>query len=80
MSSPLIYFVILRRSLNPSARDDSANLCTSNSLLALFAAATPQYQDAVTALATMCNLVYNSFIESVEGKGFEGQVDAFQMH
>jgi len=42
--------------------------------VSLFAAAGPQYTQALTQVVSQANSVYSSFMKSEEGRGFSGQV------
>jgi len=42
--------------------------------LGLFSTCSPEYQDHVNSVVAKANLVYMDFLQSVEGKGFNGQV------
>nr|XP_026694786.1 membrane-associated phosphatidylinositol transfer protein 2 isoform X1 [Ciona intestinalis] len=66
----------LLQSLNPSSHDNNiSNKHTiSSSLLSLFGTSTPRYKEIIRLLSCSCNFVYNNFILSQEGKGFNGQV------
>ncbi|XP_068512229.1 membrane-associated phosphatidylinositol transfer protein 3 isoform X3 [Anas acuta] len=64
--------------LNPYSYDES---CLSSSedhiplaALPLLAVSSPQYQDAVAMVITRANQVYNEFLKSADGVGFNGQV------
>ncbi|NXD78509.1 PITM3 protein, partial [Halcyon senegalensis] len=64
--------------LNPYSYDES---CLSSSedhiplaALPLLAVSSPQYQDAVAMVITKANQVYNEFLKSTDGAGFNGQV------
>ncbi|XP_035198676.1 membrane-associated phosphatidylinositol transfer protein 3 isoform X2 [Oxyura jamaicensis] len=64
--------------LNPYSYDES---CLSSSedhiplaALPLLAVSSPQYQDAVAMVITRANQVYNEFLKSTDGVGFNGQV------
>ncbi|XP_069730307.1 membrane-associated phosphatidylinositol transfer protein 3 isoform X3 [Phaenicophaeus curvirostris] len=64
--------------LNPYSYDES---CLSSSedhiplaALPLLAVSSPQYQDAVAMVITRANQVYNEFLKSTDGAGFNGQV------
>ncbi|XP_030041857.1 membrane-associated phosphatidylinositol transfer protein 3 [Microcaecilia unicolor] len=64
--------------LNPYSYDES---CLSSSedhiplaALPLLAISSPQYQDAVAMVISRSNQVYNDFIKSADGTGFNGQV------
>lgn len=68
-------------SLNPYSYDES---CLSSSedhiplaALPLLAVSSPQYQDAVAMVITRANQVYNEFLKSTDGVGFNGQVGLF---
>lgn len=68
-------------SLNPYSYDES---CLSSSedhiplaALPLLAVSSPQYQDAVAMVITRANQVYNEFLKSADGVGFNGQVGLF---
>ncbi|KAF4794185.1 membrane-associated phosphatidylinositol transfer protein 3-like protein [Turdus rufiventris] len=65
-------------SLNPYSYDES---CLSSSedhiplaALPLLAVSSPQYQDAVAMVISRANQVYNEFLKSTDGAGFNGQV------
>uniref|UniRef100_A0A8C2U7V3 Membrane-associated phosphatidylinositol transfer protein 3 n=1 Tax=Coturnix japonica TaxID=93934 RepID=A0A8C2U7V3_COTJA len=65
-------------SLNPYSYDES---CLSSSedhiplaALPLLAVSSPQYQDAVAMVISRANQVYNDFLKSADGVGFNGQV------
>ncbi|XP_014736660.1 PREDICTED: membrane-associated phosphatidylinositol transfer protein 3 isoform X2 [Sturnus vulgaris] len=65
-------------SLNPYSYDES---CLSSSedhiplaALPLLAVSSPQYQDAVAMVISRANQVYNEFLKSADGAGFNGQV------
>ncbi|POI34611.1 hypothetical protein CIB84_001638 [Bambusicola thoracicus] len=65
-------------SLNPYSYDES---CLSSSedhiplaALPLLAVSSPQYQDAVAMVISRANQVYNDFLKSTDGVGFNGQV------
>ncbi|XP_068066915.1 membrane-associated phosphatidylinositol transfer protein 3 isoform X4 [Anomalospiza imberbis] len=65
-------------SLNPYSYDES---CLSSSedhiplaALPLLAVSSPQYQDAVAMVISRANQVYNDFLKSTDGAGFNGQV------
>uniref|UniRef100_A0A8C9FBX9 Membrane-associated phosphatidylinositol transfer protein 3 n=1 Tax=Pavo cristatus TaxID=9049 RepID=A0A8C9FBX9_PAVCR len=64
--------------LNPYSYDES---CLSSSedhiplaALPLLAVSSPQYQDAVAMVISRANQVYNDFLKSTDGVGFNGQV------
>ncbi|XP_072210016.1 membrane-associated phosphatidylinositol transfer protein 3 isoform X4 [Excalfactoria chinensis] len=64
--------------LNPYSYDES---CLSSSedhiplaALPLLAVSSPQYQDAVAMVISRANQVYNDFLKSADGVGFNGQV------
>ncbi|XP_059685513.1 membrane-associated phosphatidylinositol transfer protein 3 [Gavia stellata] len=64
--------------LNPYSYDES---CLSSSedhiplaALPLLAVSSPQYQDAVAMVISRANQVYNEFLKSTDGAGFNGQV------
>ncbi|KAJ1184529.1 hypothetical protein NDU88_001335 [Pleurodeles waltl] len=64
--------------LNPYSYDES---CLSSSedhiplaALPLLAISSPQYQDAVAMVISKANQVYNEFLKSEDGAGFDGQV------
>uniref|UniRef100_A0A8C4KCJ0 Membrane-associated phosphatidylinositol transfer protein 3 n=1 Tax=Dromaius novaehollandiae TaxID=8790 RepID=A0A8C4KCJ0_DRONO len=64
--------------LNPYSYDES---CLSSSedhiplaALPLLAISSPQYQDAVAMVISRANQVYNEFLKSADGAGFNGQV------
>ncbi|XP_050570722.1 membrane-associated phosphatidylinositol transfer protein 3 isoform X1 [Cygnus atratus] len=64
--------------LNPYSYDEN---CLSSSedhiplaALPLLAVSSPQYQDAVAMVITRANQVYNEFLKSTDGVGFNGQV------
>ncbi|XP_064379051.1 membrane-associated phosphatidylinositol transfer protein 3 isoform X11 [Dromaius novaehollandiae] len=64
--------------LNPYSYDES---CLSSSedhiplaALPLLAISSPQYQDAVAMVISRANQVYNEFLKSTDGAGFNGQV------
>ncbi|XP_032304294.1 membrane-associated phosphatidylinositol transfer protein 3 isoform X5 [Coturnix japonica] len=64
-------------SLNPYSYDES---CLSSSedhiplaALPLLAVSSPQYQDAVAMVISRANQVYNDFLKSADGVGFNGQ-------
>ncbi|NXN95341.1 PITM3 protein, partial [Rhinopomastus cyanomelas] len=64
--------------LNPYSYDES---CLSSSedhiplaALPLLAVSSPQYQDAVATVISKANQVYNEFLKSTDGAGFNGQV------
>ncbi|XP_067165538.1 membrane-associated phosphatidylinositol transfer protein 3 isoform X3 [Apteryx mantelli] len=64
--------------LNPYSYDES---CLSSSedhiplaALPLLAISSPQYQDAVAMVISRANQVYNEFLKSPDGAGFNGQV------
>uniref|UniRef100_H2Y8N8 DDHD domain-containing protein n=1 Tax=Ciona savignyi TaxID=51511 RepID=H2Y8N8_CIOSA len=46
----------------------------SSAMLSIFGTSSPKYMDTIRLLACSCNFVYNNFILSSEGKGFNGQV------
>ncbi|XP_075296006.1 membrane-associated phosphatidylinositol transfer protein 3 isoform X5 [Opisthocomus hoazin] len=63
--------------LNPYSYDES---CLSSSedhiplaALPLLAVSSPQYQDAVAMVISRANQVYNEFLKSADGSGFNGQ-------
>ncbi|XP_039938271.1 membrane-associated phosphatidylinositol transfer protein 3 isoform X2 [Hirundo rustica] len=65
-------------SLNPYSYDES---CLSSSedhiplaALPLLGVSSPQYQDAVAMVISRANQVYNEFLKSTDGAGFNGQV------
>ncbi|NWW04654.1 PITM3 protein, partial [Oreocharis arfaki] len=65
-------------SLNPYSYDEN---CLSSSedhiplaALPLLAVSSPQYQDAVAMVISRANQVYNEFLKSTDGAGFNGQV------
>uniref|UniRef100_A0A8C0EM25 PITPNM family member 3 n=1 Tax=Bubo bubo TaxID=30461 RepID=A0A8C0EM25_BUBBB len=64
--------------LNPYSYDES---CLSSSedhiplaALPLLAVSSPQYQDAIAMVISRANQVYNEFLKSTDGAGFNGQV------
>ncbi|NWZ48916.1 PITM3 protein, partial [Haliaeetus albicilla] len=64
--------------LNPYSYDES---CLSSSedhiplaALPLLAVSSPQYKDAVAMVISRANQVYNEFLKSTDGAGFNGQV------
>ncbi|NXE87157.1 PITM3 protein, partial [Menura novaehollandiae] len=64
--------------LNPYSYDEN---CLSSSedhiplaALPLLAVSSPQYQDAVAMVISRANQVYNEFLKSTDGAGFNGQV------
>ncbi|NXC37772.1 PITM3 protein, partial [Penelope pileata] len=64
--------------LNPYSYDEG---CLSSSedhiplaALPLLAVSSPQYQDAVAMVISRANQVYNEFLKSADGAGFNGQV------
>lgn len=64
--------------LNPYSYDES---CLSSSedhiplaALPLLAVSSPQYQDAVAMVISRANQVYNDFLKSTDGVGFNGQI------
>nr|XP_033777278.1 membrane-associated phosphatidylinositol transfer protein 3 isoform X2 [Geotrypetes seraphini]XP_033777279.1 membrane-associated phosphatidylinositol transfer protein 3 isoform X2 [Geotrypetes seraphini]XP_033777280.1 membrane-associated phosphatidylinositol transfer protein 3 isoform X2 [Geotrypetes seraphini] len=64
--------------LNPYSYDEN---CLSSSedhiplaALPLLAISSPQYQDAVAMVISRANQVYNDFLKSADGAGFNGQV------
>ncbi|NXW90290.1 PITM3 protein, partial [Alopecoenas beccarii] len=64
--------------LNPYSYDES---CLSSSedhiplaALPLLAVSSPQYQEAVAMVISRANQVYNEFLKSTDGAGFNGQV------
>ncbi|XP_058270775.1 PITP-less RdgB-like protein isoform X2 [Hemibagrus wyckioides] len=64
--------------LNPYSYDESC-VCSSVdhlplAALPILAIAAPQYQDAVAAVISQANQVYQDFLQSPEGVGFTGQV------
>lgn len=70
-------------SLNPYSYDES---CLSSSedhiplaALPLLAVSSPQYQDAVAMVISRANQVYNEFLKSTDGAGFDGQVGLFSL-
>lgn len=70
-------------SLNPYSYDES---CLSSSedhiplaALPLLAVSSPQYQDAVAMVISRANQVYNEFLKSTDGAGFNGQVGQFSL-
>jgi len=40
----------------------------------IFASSTPEYQDAVSRVISGANTVYQEFVKSEEGRGFNGQI------
>jgi hypothetical protein len=40
----------------------------------IFASSTPEYQDAVSRVISGANTVYQEFLKSEEGRGFNGQI------
>ncbi|CAK8679942.1 unnamed protein product [Clavelina lepadiformis] len=64
----------LLQNLSPFGHDNDMEQTLSSSMISLFATSSSTYLDMVHSLATSCNLVYNSFLESAVGKGFQGQV------
>lgn len=70
--------VVFFFSLNPYSYDEN---CLSSSedhiplaALPLLAISSPQYQDAVAMVISRANQVYNEFLKSADGAGFNGQV------
>ncbi|XP_026717536.1 membrane-associated phosphatidylinositol transfer protein 3 isoform X2 [Athene cunicularia] len=64
--------------LNPYSYDEN---CLSSSedhiplaALPLLAVSSPQYQDAIAMVISRANQVYNEFLKSTDGAGFNGQV------
>nr|CAB3264903.1 membrane-associated phosphatidylinositol transfer protein 3 [Phallusia mammillata] len=63
---------------NISPLSSESNTMSSNplpsSLVSLFATSSSRYNDLIQSLASNCNSVYNAFLNSPEGRGFQGQV------
>uniref|UniRef100_H2Y8N5 DDHD domain-containing protein n=1 Tax=Ciona savignyi TaxID=51511 RepID=H2Y8N5_CIOSA len=64
----------LLQRLIPTSHNDSTQHTISSAMLSIFGTSSPKYMDTIRLLACSCNFVYNNFILSSEGKGFNGQV------
>lgn len=65
-------------SLNPYSYDETSLSSSEDHIplaaLPLLAISSPQYQDAVAMVINRANQVYNEFLRSPDGTGFNGQV------
>lgn len=82
-SMTLISWYILCFSLSPYSFDVSPSCTdaphvTHDSIpigaIPIFASSTPEYQDAVSRVISGANTVYQEFVKSEEGHGFNGQI------
>ncbi|XP_061460783.1 membrane-associated phosphatidylinositol transfer protein 3 isoform X2 [Rhineura floridana] len=68
----------LMANLNPYSYDETSLSSSEDHIplaaLPLLAISSPQYQDAVAMVISRANQVYNEFIRSPDGTGFNGQV------
>ena len=68
-------------SLNPYSYDETSLSCSEDHIplaaLPLLAISSPRYQDAVAMVISRANQVYNEFLKSPDGTGFNGQVGPF---
>ena len=72
--SNLVKFALFR--LNPHGHHDSdaVDYTLPSSMLAMSATMSASYHETLFSLASKCNKVYSEFLDSPEGKGFDGQV------
>uniref|UniRef100_A0ABM5EMX5 Membrane-associated phosphatidylinositol transfer protein 3 n=1 Tax=Pogona vitticeps TaxID=103695 RepID=A0ABM5EMX5_9SAUR len=68
----------LMANLNPYSYDETSLSCSEDHIplaaLPLLAISSPRYQDAVAMVISRANQVYNEFLKSPDGTGFNGQV------
>ncbi|KAJ7308945.1 hypothetical protein JRQ81_008225 [Phrynocephalus forsythii] len=68
----------LMANLNPYSYDERSLSCSEDHIplaaLPLLAISSPHYQDAVAMVISRANQVYNEFLKSPDGAGFNGQV------
>ncbi|XP_034994743.1 membrane-associated phosphatidylinositol transfer protein 3 isoform X1 [Zootoca vivipara] len=68
----------LMANLNPYSYDETSLSSSEDHIplaaLPLLAISSPQYQDAVAMVISRANQVYNEFLKSPDGSGFNGQV------